>query len=168
MGFLSGFGRMIVGKPIFENQSSNTENVQQPTSGATPDPTNGGLRDASGHKVLPQIDVAHIKSSRNGNNMTVEAWVTNHSELAIRLDDCYILHQRTQVHYALTPHQNHQVILYRGPIAANEHDAKAKLTFRILANTDEFEMDYRTEFYRNSDGTFMVEELHRLGNVRDI
>lgn len=167
MGFMSGFGRMLAGKPVFENEDSRTpqpETVEKPIQ----DNTQGGARDASGRKVIPQIDIEHLQCHRNGNSITVTAWVTNRCDLAIRLDDSTILGQRLQVHYELTPHQNHEIVLYRGPIAMNDHDHHAKLTFRIMSNTDEFEINYVSKFHRNPDATFQVDELHQEGGVRDI
>lgn len=175
MGFFEGFGRLLAGKPVFENpddpepedgDSDGLEN-EYPTQ-PTVAPAGNPLRDANGRKVIPDIKIEHVKSSRNGTTMTVEAWVTNHSDLAIRLDDWHILGQRTQLHHELSPGQCHQMILYRGSVAPSEHDNRSKLTFRILANTDEFEINYRIEFYRTSDGVYMIEEFHPEGETRDI
>lgn len=167
MGFMSGFGRLLAGKPVFEKETDVTSDPAVVTP-PQPVPAPNTLHDAHGRKIIPQVAITHLQSHRDGNTMTVMAWVTNHSELAIRLDDCTMLGQRLQVHYELTPHQNHEIVLYRGPIAATDRDHRTRLTFRLMANTDEFEIDYVTKFYRNSDGTFIVSQLHQEGGIRDI
>lgn len=168
MGFLSGLGRLIAGKPVFvagENVDKPSVDMQQQ---AVDMPPVDDLKDASGHKIAPQITVSHVKSHLSGSSMTVTAWVTNNSQYSVRLDTCTMLSRESRLYRDLSPGQGHEMQFYRGSVVTNDHDYKVRLTFRITENTDEFEMNYVAKFDRNSDGTFIIDQLHQNGSVRDI
>lgn len=170
MGFLTGLGRLLAGKPVFvpeEGPDRPTDDIQQQVS-EQPQAQADDLRDSSGRKIAPQITVSHVKSRLSGSNMTVTAWVTNNSAYLVRIDECMILSRESRLYRNLSPGHGHEVQLYRGPVATSDHDHRARLTFKITENTDMFEMNYTVEFDRNPNGTFTVEQLHQNGGVRDI
>ena len=170
MGFWKGFGRLIAGKPVFQvgdDVPHDSAPEVTPIDEVQPQPVDN-LRDASGRKIVPQINITHVKSHLSGGNMSVTAWVANSSDVSIRLDRCMVLSRQVSIYRDLAPGQGHEVELYRGAVAANEHDYRAWIVYRILENTDEFEMNYTTRFYRNADGTFVVDQLQPNGGVKDI
>ena len=72
MGFFDGIGRLLQGKPVFQD------------TGAQPDrPTGEDTRplktpvDDRGYKIIPELRVEHCRTSFNGNATQVTAWVTN-------------------------------------------------------------------------------------------
>ncbi|MDN5819453.1 MAG: hypothetical protein L0H36_01730 [bacterium] len=169
MGFLTGLGRFLSGKPVFVPGESEEQIIDSVSaSDTTQIAAANDLHDSSGRKIAPQINVSHVKSHVAGNTMSVTAWITNNSSYDIRIDSCNILSHHVNLYRNLSPGQGHEAMLYRGPVATNNHDYRVRFIFRISENTDEFEMNYVVRFYRNSDGTFVIDQLDRNGTIKDI
>ena len=170
MGFFDGLGRFISGKPVFEaTQPYDTPNRDsQNNMDMSSDTSRTGLVDEHGNKVVPQIEVAHVQSHRHGGDMTVTAWITNRSDQRIRVDETRLIKQRQQPHRELDPAQAHEFTLYQGPLPKDEAEHYLNIVYRISANDDLFERRYLVEYYRESDGGILVDELHEDGVVRDI
>lgn len=163
MGFLSGLGRLVAGKPVFEAPQTTSDNNQTPS---TPQHT---FVDEHGYKIVPKIELAHLTTHPfGGDKITVTAWATNRSNEPIRLDAAMALSQKSTIMRELTPGQGHEIELYRGPAPLHEHDSRVELIFRILANNDLFKCIYFAEFNRQSNGQFFINQLHENGPTRDI
>lgn len=166
MGFFQGLGRIIAGKPVFEVPD-------QPAAASQPavqPPKNDAHRfvDERGYKIIPDITLTHTKSRLDNHTMTVTAWATNTSTERVRLDHAVLLGKKQPIMRELAPGQGHEIELYDGPVAHSEHDSRAELVFRLLEIDDIFENVYFIEFARESNGDFVVEELHPDSPVRDI
>jgi len=162
MGFLDGLGRMIAGKPVFDEESQPKQQVTTPA----PNPPSG-LRDERGYKIIPDIEVKNLRSRRSGERMTVTAWVTNKSEQRIRIDTVHLL-QKRQINQELNPLQSRELTLYDGPTPHDEHEHDVQIIYRLQENGDLFQTDYDIEYNRESDGMYTVEELHEEGQIKDI
>lgn len=164
MGFFQGLGRLIAGKPVFE-APDDTSTANQAT---TEQPESHRFVNEHGYKIIPEIEITHLESHVDDKTMTVTAWATNTSAERIRIDHAVILSQKQTIMRELAPGQGHEIQLYDGPVATNEHDSRAELVFRLLANDDIFDIVYFVEFAREADGHFIVEELHPDNPTRDI
>jgi hypothetical protein len=165
MGFLDGLGRFMQGKDVFEG-TPRPDAPQIPASDAQRQQS--PLVDEHGYKIIPHITLDNVKTHRDGDTMTVMAWITNHSERPVRIDYFTVLGQKQTFQYEISPSKPRQLTIYKGPVAPSEHDGHAELTFRIKENDDLFKNVYHVEFNRESDGKFTIEELHDDGPARDI
>jgi hypothetical protein len=165
MGFLDGLGRMIAGKPVFEDGSQPKE---QSNAGEPQAPVSSGLRDEKGYKIIPDIEVKNVRSRRDGDKLTVTAWVTNKSDQRIRIDYIYLLGEKKQINQELNSNQARELMLYQGSTPHDENERDAQIVYRLQENMDLFQNDYDVEFNRESDGAYTVEELHEDGSTRDI
>jgi hypothetical protein len=162
MGFFGELGKAFMGKPLGPNASAGEPSTSNSQPGA-------GVVDASGRKIIPDIDVRNLRSQQNGDKMYVKAWVFNNSQdQIIRVDTTYLLKQKRTQNQEIGPGSSRELTLYDGPAPRNENEHNAQIAYRLKANGDVFMENYRIEYNRESDGTYSVEELHDDGPVRDI
>jgi hypothetical protein len=161
MGFFSELGKAFMGKPLGPNASNSTPSPSQ---------QGGGVVDANGRKITPDIDVRNLKSYRQGGDkMLVKAWVFNQSpDQIIRIDTTYLMKQKRTQNQEINAGSSRELTLYDGPIADNDYERDAHIVYRLKVNNDVFMEGYDVEFNRESDGKFVVEELHDEGPIRDI
>lgn len=167
MGFFTGLGRLIAGKPVFQDEQNTAQTTPQiPQSSVAPQHT---FVDERGYKIIPKIELSHVTTHPfGGDKITITAWATNTSNEAIRLDYVTALSQKSTVMRELTPGASHEIELYRGQAPMDENNSRVELVFRIMANGDLFDNIYFAEFTRQSTGQFFMDELHENGPTRDI
>jgi hypothetical protein len=166
MGFFNSLGRLLQGKPVFQDETPKSETPSaQPLSVSS---KQSPLVNEYGYKNIPHISLEHVKAHRAGDDMTVTGWVTNHSDRRIRVDHVLVLGQKQIFQRELEPGKGHELTVYKGKCAHNEYEAHAELVFRISENGDLFKNAYHVEFNRESDGKFVVEEFHEDSPVQDI
>lgn len=166
MGFFDGLGRLVSGKPVFENpqQAGHADaNVAAPAN-----QNSDATRDEHGGKVIPHIELEEFKSEiENGHHLMIEVWIKNPMRAPIRIDEIELLGSRQTPNYELAPGQARQFILYKGEAPKNESDNKAWITYRWMSNTDQFRQQYRMR-YKYNNGLYEVEEFIKDVPVRDI
>lgn len=168
MGFLEGLSRFLNGKPVFQAGSDSGEPNEVNAQASPPtDPTKTPV-DAAGYKIIPKIELSHAQTRRNGPEMTTTVWVNNTSDQKIRIEHSHILGQKQQFNRDLEPGEGHEIMVYRGPVATDEHNDKAQIVYKLVASDDLFQGDYFVEFARESDGVYLPEELHEEGPTRDV
>ena len=163
MGFFDAMSKMIKGEPIFDAN-------QAPTSAEAPSGNTGVTdltRHDTGQKVIPEVRVMRVKTSRNGDSMTSYAWVQNESPYAIVLKKMYVMGQGESMSYQLRPGQGREVRVYDGQIASHDGERNAHLDFHIEQNGDYFQQEFNVEFDRQADGKYLIEEFHPEAHVRD-
>ena len=163
MGFFGELGKAFMGKPLGPHSENQVASTNTPHA-------SDGVVDASGRKIIPDIHVRNIKSYRQGNDkLLVKGWVFNESaDQIIRVDTTYVLKQKRTQNQEINPNNSREVTLYDGPIPRNDNERDAQITFRLKVNGDVFMENYDVEFHRESDGMFVVEELHDDGPIRDM
>jgi len=127
-----------------------------------------GLVDEHGHKIIPRIELMDLRSHRNGDKLLVTAWVANHSDQRIRIDNCYLLKQKRQFHQEIGPGQSHELRLYDGPAPHDENEHHATIDYRLMVNGDVFRAQYRIAYHYEHDGTRIVGGLVEDSPVRDM
>lgn len=165
MGFLDGLVRFIAGKPVFVDQNSAPSSSQTGVQSVDPNKT---PVDASGYKIIPKIEIAHLQTARNGDTMMTEAWLNNQSDEAIRLDSVEVCGKKTILNHQLAPHQGHQFVIYTGPVMRDNDHYIARLVYRLIRSDDLFQEDYYVKFTYESDGAYIIDEFHQNGPTRDI
>ncbi len=168
MGFLEGLSRFLSGKPVFEAGSDSSGPNKVSAQASSPaDPTKTPV-DAAGYKIIPKIELSHAQTHRNGQEMTTTVWVNNASDQKIRVEHSYVLGQKQQFNRDLEPGVGHEITVYRGPVATDEHKDKAQIVYKLITSDDLFQDDYFVEFARESDGVYLPEEFHEEGPTRDV
>lgn len=162
MGFFGGLGKIIAGKPVFEDPGAP---AALPTAANKPEHV---FVDEHGNKIIPEIEIAHVHNHRDGEHLTVTVWANNRSNERVRIDSSYVLNQKQQFNRELTPGQARELVLYNGPTPHDDHNHRAELIFRLMADDDLFKIVYHVTFTRESDGGFLINELHHDGPTRDI
>ena len=72
MGFFDALGKMINGEPVFDASITPARpNESQGSSQHVNDPT----RTSTGGKIMPEVRVTRVRTSRNGGKMTSYAWL---------------------------------------------------------------------------------------------
>lgn len=171
MSFLDGLGRFLNGKPVFEDEGQARRGPVHTSGSPHAQPPQSPHKtpvDSRGYKIIPKIRISNMKTSRRDNDMTTTAWITNTSNQKVRVDYCYVLGQKQVYNRELEPGAGHEVVVYRGKVASNEHNNKARIVYRLVSSDDLFEDEYFVEFYSETDGAFMLEEFHEEGPTRDI
>lgn len=166
MGFLNGLGRMLQGKPVFEDpnqvtQAHDSQAISSQAGDRTP-------TDSHGNKIIPEIRIAHCRSRINGSSMTTTAWLTNTSSVEIELDKIIVAGVRTELDRRLTAGSGHEVIVYRGPIMMNDHNQRADLQYKTVPGGDYFLARFDIEYDRQPSGTYMLEDFQPQSTIRDI
>jgi len=170
MGFLGGLGRLIAGKPVFEDDGGSQTPKRNDTTASSVTPASQGQTsvDERGYKVIPQIELSHFHTNRDGSRMTFEVWLTNHSDEIIRIDSAEIGGQKQVFNRQLGSRESHQFVLYNGEVRHDDHDHHARIVYRLVRSDDLFEEEYFITYARESDSTYIIDELRRDGPTRDI
>lgn len=162
MGFFSGLGKMLQGKPVFEDSTSKN----QADSDSHSAPGQSQTVDTRGEKIIPEFEIEKCQNHENGQNLEIRAWITNTSTLAVELDWINLLGQKYQLDYKFQPGQGHEMVIYRGLVPKSTSNHTANLIYKTL-DGDYFQADYQVEFDQESDGRYRVSELHLNRPVRD-
>lgn len=164
MGFFNTVGKLFMGEPL--GPSAPAQGAPADASGQS---QGNGLVSASGLKVTPDIEVEHTHSHRSGEHLIVTAVIHNESpDQIIRIDTSYLLKQKRQHNQEIGPGRSWELKLYEGPAPHDENEHTAQFIYRLKANGDVFMENYQIKYHLESDGTRIVDELHRVGPVRDI
>ena len=155
--------KMIKGEPVFDATSSDEKSTSQQSH--TSDPT----RTESGHKVHPEVRITNLKTSRNGDRMEVYAYIRNESPFEIEVRRVRLMNQTSPLRVVISAGgtSRNQVKIYSGKIPYDDNENDAHLDFCITSNGDYFQQEFDVEFDRQSDGAYLIEELHAEDHVRD-
>lgn len=172
MGFLSDLGNAFMGKPLqppVDDKAPADQPQEQSTEPAQTLEQQQGVHDERGFKIIPKIDFKDLRSQRQGTDrLIVKAWVLNDSDQLIRIDTSYVLKQKRTHNQQINPRDSREITLYEGEIPDNDNENSAQIAYRLQVNGDVFMENYRVDYYRESDGKFVVSNLIDDGPVRDI
>lgn len=163
MGFLSGLGRLLQGKPVFQAPQAGSEKSPWQPSFSAETPT-----DERGRKIIPELRVEHCHTHLSGDDTMVTVWLTNTSDGDIDLDKVVILDVKRELDRRLGPGQAHEVVLYKGPVPMSDAARKAQLYYRLVSSDDYFRADFLVEYQRQSDGSCPIEGLRPEYPIRDV
>ena len=170
MGFWNGINKLILGKPVFEDQPTVRDKIVSADDQSYDEATqaNNPFVDQHGKKIIPEVRIEHVTSHINGLSFTTTAWMKNVSTLEIELDKITVLGYRVEIDRRLRPQEAHEITLYKGPALKDNHNHKAILQYKIVENGDYFSAEYTVEFKYESDGTYTIKALQPNYGVRDI
>lgn len=180
MGFWSGLGKIVQGKPVFEESDASSgsgwadkddhpvvrpddaQELSEELSHKTPVGENG-------YKIIPIVKLEHCKSHINGDTLEATIWATNTSQEEIELDTIVIADVTTHLDKRrLAAGQGHEIRIYSGLALRHENHQAASLYYRLVRSDDNFRADFRVEYSYQSDGTYHISDLHPEHDVHDI
>ncbi|MCY1376973.1 hypothetical protein D9M69_645100 [compost metagenome] len=126
------------------------------------------LVDEKGRKIIPEIRLERCKSYVDGSTMTVTVWATNVGQVEVELNKIEILGMSYGLDRFLNPGKAHEIMIYRGPAPTNDSYHEAVLHYKIVENGDYFAAEFMIEYNLESNGAYIVEELHPESVIRDV
>lgn len=178
--FWTGMGRMLSGKPIYDPNDPDIQNMQDggPSSQtddtsvqnqaqvAPPNPYSPIVK--GDDRTFPVLQIRRVDNRYNGNNVQVFFRIYNASPMQVWLDRIKVFGAERRINDDLRPRQEQQYAVYSGPQFKNKDDDKAKLKFKTM-DGDYFEIEYELRFnYHTDHAMYECNEVHQHGPVRDI
>lgn len=167
MGFWSAVGKILQGKPVFENPEHLGSDRDDVESADAAVPAKPGY-DEKGQKIIPKISISRCQSHMSGDRMQVWVWVKNEAAVPVRLERTTMIGATRQLGNFLSPGEQEQVELYNGSRPRINSYTKAEMYYMQINTNDYFCAEYEVEYEYESDGTYTVSELHPYSYVKDV
>lgn len=177
MGFWGGLGKLIAGKPVFEepkNEGHGDWDDDAPTADYAEDrqikrEESQGLYNASGVKQIPEASVERVKYVISGDNTEVWATIGNQSQRAIELDKIMLCGQMKELDYPLQPGANREFSVYKGKSLKHDSYTKANLFYKDVQTGDYFRADHLVEYhYEAQPDEYYVESMELIRPINDV
>ncbi len=190
MSFWKAMGRMIAGQPVYQQtdkpvESARDEDAKNWQEGILPDdsdhvqPGDDVTQDVkpqdtapfttqNGQKIIPEIRVGRCETHLSGDNIELWIVIKNTSEVEIMLDKIVMLGRTTELDRFMKPSEDREFMVYRGPKLKNGSYTKAQIMYKLVATGDYFCADQEVRYHVESDGDYVVDELHLIHPIRDI
>lgn len=165
MGFMDFLGRMVEGKPIFDENTSAGSNPPAPREpDVQPEP---GLQKSDPH-TFPKVYVKHVTTRINGEKMQVYCQILNTWDGEVLLDKIRLLDTKHEIDDFLSAGEEQQFLVYDGPMPTNQvHEAF--LDYKLRDNGDYFQSVHDVTFIYHSDSKrYSVNEMCLRLPIRDI
>jgi hypothetical protein len=170
MSFFSIMGRMIEGKPAFEDESQQKDGNEeaQPSAQESKPTAPQSTIDKSNENTFPVVYVKRVKVSLNGNNMEVYAQIVNEWSEEIMLDKIRLANATQEIDNTLRGNEEREFLIYRGPKLSNEC-FEAQLDYKTQNEGDYFQAVHDVKCtYDASDKTYTIDEMRLRRPIRDI
>ena len=161
-GPLAALGRILSGKPAFENESNIPMGSGDKAGGLEPK-----YIDEEGSKIFPKVYIKDVNFQ--GNDSRAELWVDviNDSPYQIHLDKISLLGRTMELDYNILPGGTKQLLAYRGETIKNQPDSRAELWYKIIDNDDYF-MNRHTMIYQaDASGIYSIERFEPANTPSD-
>lgn len=169
MGFLSGLGKVLAGKPVFTpEEESSKQNEVNPKNAVNSNVDQNQPIEHAGPKQIPQIYCGRVECLIKSGRCDLYIDVHNQSPQLVLIDDVNIFGVHRELQRQLRPGESHQELLYSGPLLTNEPRGYAVFRYRKQEDGDYFQSRFQIRFRRDQDGTYRITELLPAGPVRDI
>lgn len=160
MGFFGALGKIMSGKPVYENKPGGNEDPAY--SGPE-----SGLPSAAGPKFIPVVRIGRVENRISGNRLDIYADIHNQSNEALFLDRVFFIGIKRELDSQLRPGEARQFIVYSGPLLMRQPDGYAELQYRKQSDGDYF-ANYHQVRSRQEGSNWQVSELLMQGPVKDI
>lgn len=153
MGFLSGLGRLVQGKPVFEAADQQGQAQSAPVQ-------------ASGEKIVPKVYIVRSDCRVNSGHMELTVHIKNESEVEVFVDNIRIFDKVVEIDRIVKPAETSDFEVYNGPVMTDERKNKCELKYR-KTDGDFFVMQHFVDYgFRNN--TYVVDSIKPAGPVNDI
>jgi len=168
MGFLNALGKMIQGKPVFDNEPQPGQPAQPPGPQQQTEPQRGiDLMGTKKELPIVMVDPMRYDVSHNGQRMDIDIFIQNHSQERLFLDKIKILGAFRELDTYLRPGERREFRVYSGNRQTNAPDARLEIWYRNELN-DYFSAIHTVEFHKEPDNTFGVARIKFVPPIKDI
>jgi len=160
MGFFDGLGRLLQGKPVFQNSSAQqSQPPQEDGAPATAQPTKS--------KIVPVVAITRVTCRQSGSRMDVYAVLQNQSSEQITLDKIRLLNTIRELDSVLRAGETRDYMLYSGERLRDQYKDQAELVYKDPSG-DYFAAIHDVIFHLESDKTYSVDDLRLHLPIRDV
>jgi hypothetical protein len=166
MGFLDFVNRMVQGKPVFEDSSTQKPSSNTGQSLTNPEPLSG-INKADEH-TFPVVKVTKVINHEDSTKLRIYCRFLNTWPEEIMLDKIRLLGTTRELDSFLRGGEDHEFLVYDGPKLQKEYH-EAQLDYKTQREADYFQATFDVVFnYHGSDKTYTVSEMHLRQPIRDI
>lgn len=163
MSFFSVLGRIVAGKPAFEDRGQ----MRQPQPGAPETPPSSAIRKGD-DSSFPVVYVKRVKTDSNGNNMDVYVQIVNTWPDEVMLDKILVAGKTHEINDFLPGGHEREFHIYSGPRLEKQY-LEALLDYKTVHEGDYFQAVHDVTFtYHAADRTYIIDEMHLRRPIRDI
>jgi hypothetical protein len=163
MAFLEFMKRMVEGRPVFDDNSSQER----------PDQVQADQNEASAIRkhedaTFPVVEIRRVTTHLDGDNVQIYCHIQNTWEQEVMLDKIRLLGTKRELDTALRPGENREFLVYKGPKLQHEYH-EAELDYKTAREGDYFQAVFNVTFtYNPTDKTYTVNEMQLDNPIRDI
>ncbi|HET7630572.1 MAG TPA: hypothetical protein VFK03_04325, partial [Candidatus Saccharimonadales bacterium] len=169
----------IAGKPAFEvpdepapSQLSDTPapapTVETPVIPGGGRIDHGRRLDERGRKIIPEVQVIRCQYHLSGQNLEVSAFIRNNSDIQVELNKVNVFGRLLQLDRWLKPGEEHETVVYRGPLLKADAYRVAELYYKDCGSGDYFCALHQVEYRREADGSFLPHGFHLIHPIKDV
>jgi hypothetical protein len=153
MGFMSGLGRLLQGKPAFVADEQKTQATDSPAQ-------------APAEKVVPRVCIIRSDCKIANGHMELTAHIKNESSVDVFLDNIRIFDKVVEIDRNIKPAQTNDFVVYKGPVMKDENRNKCELKYRN--NDGNFFVMHHLVGYNYQHDTYVVSNIRSVGPVNNI
>lgn len=171
MGFFDAMGKMIQGKPVFQDDPTKQGAQQEDHFVEKNTPrldTSHTPLDGHGQKIIPEITVTRVEGHVSGDNLDLWVTIHNSSEVSLFIDKIHVLGQKMDLNYDLAPGMERQMSVYKGPTLRTNAYTNADVDYRVVETGDYFQARFYVEYDFEQDGTYLPNDFNLQRPIRDI
>jgi hypothetical protein len=165
MGFFGALSKIIQGKPVFEvNQNQPQQSAPASVTPGQPVPTAPA---PAGPKVYPQLYIGRVECRMSGDDMDVDIFIKNASQVQLDLDRISILGTSRDLGTFLRPGEEREFRVYSGDRPRNASHNHVEIDVKTDPGGDYFKAEFTMDFKQEADGTYTVQRFRAI-EVRDV
>jgi hypothetical protein len=174
MGFLSGLGRLVSGKPMFtpddvaaRQQGGAVDTQQTLADGQSGVPQPAAPVD-SAPRPTPIVRVGRVDCHFNGDRMEVWAHIKNESAEELYMDKIILFGVTHQLDRPVKAGDSYQFRIYTGPVLTQQPDELGQVLYRNMARNDYHSAHHVIHYKRQDDGRYIITELRLQLPIYDL
>jgi hypothetical protein len=167
-GFFDALKRGIQGKPVFEAptpQAAAPIPTVDNSATTTPQPDSPIKKDDP--STFPVVQLTRTYSRENGQNLEIYSSPKNLWNDTVLLDTLRFMGTTLKLDSSLSPNQEREVRIYKGPTLTQKQASQATLTYKIH-HGDHFEATYDVVYLFTPEQTYQVTDFRPRPPVRHL
>ncbi|HEX8389817.1 MAG TPA: hypothetical protein VF597_00135 [Candidatus Saccharimonadales bacterium] len=149
-----------------DREAKRTQSATRPAHPIEQDPTK--LYGEDGVKHFPKCECVRLKSHLSGTNIELWATIANQSKREVYVDKLELLGRTVQLDRELTPGEQHEFMVYRGPFFKHDDYTTANLYYRDDLSGDYVNAVHSIEYHYDPSHGYEPVELNHSGIYKDI
>lgn len=155
MGFFDAVGKMIQGKPVFDDPGNKPPASTPPAAGVpiSSEP--------------PVVVLARTSCYTRGSDIEIQCDIRNQSSENVMLDKIRMLGNMVELDHFMKPGEAREFVIYRGPQPRDTSQHYAELTYRSDSG-QYWQAVHMIVYHQESNGSFMVSEFKQQMPIRQL